>query len=355
MANKRCNSIKFSIVLPIYNVEKYLNRCVDSIYAQRYENFELILVDDGSPDNCPRKCDEWANKDPRIKVVHKKNEGLGMARNSGLEIATGEYIAFFDSDDYIVEDLFYDAAEYLSKEKVDLLEFGHHHIDSKGNVSVSYPIRMDHTLYKGEDVYNTFWPELISTDPDTGFESGLLMSAWCCFYRLDTLKQSEFSFVSERKLICEDVYSLMRLMPAIKSVGILPTSYYCYCENDSSLTRTYREDRFEKIVYFQEQLELLCSDEVYTDEIRKRIYRPFLDNVLACIKMEAQQVKRLGRIRIINNIRTICKNPITKKALNVISNVSFSFPRKMLHFLIWHEKGLLIYMMLKGREWLENK
>ena len=98
--------IKFSVVLPIYNVEKYLNRCLDSVMNQTYKKIEIILVDDGSPDNCPQMCDNWAKVDDRIKVVHKKNAGLGEARNSGLDVATGDYIAFFDSDDYIDTRLF---------------------------------------------------------------------------------------------------------------------------------------------------------------------------------------------------------------------------------------------------------
>ena len=90
-----------SIIVPVYNVEKYLDRCIKSIVNQTYTNLEIILVDDGSPDNCPAMCDKWAEKDRRIKVIHKKNEGAGEARNVALNIANGEYIAFVDSDDYI--------------------------------------------------------------------------------------------------------------------------------------------------------------------------------------------------------------------------------------------------------------
>ena len=95
---------KVSIVVPIYNVEKYLEQCVDSIINQTLKEIEIILVDDGSPDNCPQMCDEYAKKDSRIKVVHKKNGGLSSARNAGIEVATGDYIGFVDSDDYIVND-----------------------------------------------------------------------------------------------------------------------------------------------------------------------------------------------------------------------------------------------------------
>ena len=104
--------IKVSVVLPIYNVEQYLERCVNSVVNQTYTNLEIILVDDGSPDNCPQMCEDWKKRDSRIKVVHKKNAGLGMARNSGIEVATGEYICFFDSDDYVKRDII-DDLEYL--------------------------------------------------------------------------------------------------------------------------------------------------------------------------------------------------------------------------------------------------
>lgn len=92
--------MKFSIIIPIYKVEQYLRQCIDSVLAQTYTNFEIILVDDGSPDGCPAICDEYANTDSRIKVIHKPNGGLSDARNAGLEVAKGEYVMFLDSDDW---------------------------------------------------------------------------------------------------------------------------------------------------------------------------------------------------------------------------------------------------------------
>ena len=98
--------MKFSIIVPVYNVEKYLNQCVDSIMNQTYKDIEIILVDDGSPDNCPKMCDEYKEKDSRIKVIHKPNGGLSDARNEGLKVVSGDYIAFIDSDDWIELDAF---------------------------------------------------------------------------------------------------------------------------------------------------------------------------------------------------------------------------------------------------------
>ena len=93
-----------TIVVPVYKVEQYLDKCVNSIINQTYKNLEIILVDDGSPDNCGKMCDEYAKNDNRIVVIHKENGGLSDARNAGIEIAKGKYISFIDSDDYVTED-----------------------------------------------------------------------------------------------------------------------------------------------------------------------------------------------------------------------------------------------------------
>ena len=93
--------MKLSIVIPVYRVETTLDRCVESVVTQDYDDFEIILVDDGSPDRCPQLCDEWARRDPRISVIHKPNGGLSDARNAGIDVARGDFLTFIDSDDYI--------------------------------------------------------------------------------------------------------------------------------------------------------------------------------------------------------------------------------------------------------------
>ena len=109
-----------SVIVPVYNVEKYLDRCVKSILRQTYKDFELILVDDGSPDKCPSMCDEWAKKDERIHVIHQKNQGLSAARNNALKKAKGNYISFIDSDDWISDDMLEDLLKLLFKYKADI-------------------------------------------------------------------------------------------------------------------------------------------------------------------------------------------------------------------------------------------
>lgn len=113
-----------SVIVPVYNVAAYLNRCVESIIHQTYTDLEIILVDDGSPDKSGEMCDEWAKKDSRIKVVHKENGGLSDARNAGIEAATGDYIGFVDSDDWIEPDMFQDLLDAIQRENVELAVTG---------------------------------------------------------------------------------------------------------------------------------------------------------------------------------------------------------------------------------------
>lgn len=119
-----------SIIVPVYKVEMYLRRCLDSIIGQSYSNIEIILVDDGSPDGCPQICDDYAVKDNRIKVIHKKNGGLSDARNAGLNICTGEYISFIDSDDWVSPEFINELYSSIKETHADIAIVNHEHVTS---------------------------------------------------------------------------------------------------------------------------------------------------------------------------------------------------------------------------------
>lgn len=126
-----------SVIVPVYNVEQYLDRCVESIINQTYKNLEIILVDDGSPDNCPAMCDAWAKKDNRIKVIHKANGGLSDARNAGMAIATGELIGFVDSDDWISPDMYQHLHDLMATDNSDIAACGVEMVWEDGTPSCS--------------------------------------------------------------------------------------------------------------------------------------------------------------------------------------------------------------------------
>lgn len=122
-----------SVIVPVYNVEKYIKKCLNSIINQTYKNLEIILVDDGSPDNCPQICDEYAKKDSRIKVIHKANGGLSDARNAGVAASTGEYIGFVDSDDYIEPNMYERLYELINENNADISLCAVQKEDERGN------------------------------------------------------------------------------------------------------------------------------------------------------------------------------------------------------------------------------
>ena len=125
---------KLSVIVPIYNVEQYLKKCLNSIVNQTYKDLEIILVDDGSPDGCPQLCDEYASLDNRIKVIHKKNGGLSSARNAGLDIATGDYVTFVDSDDYLETDIYEKVINIFEDHSADIVSMRTQLVDQKYNV-----------------------------------------------------------------------------------------------------------------------------------------------------------------------------------------------------------------------------
>ena len=128
---------KISVIVPVYKVEPYLHKCVDSIINQDYENLEIILVDDGSPDNCPAICDEYARMDKRVKVVHKVNGGLSDARNAGLDAASGDYVFFVDSDDWIEKGTIKECTQLLNNGQTDIVITMLYNIISGTDINVS--------------------------------------------------------------------------------------------------------------------------------------------------------------------------------------------------------------------------
>ncbi len=273
-----------TVVIPIYNVEKYLDRCMESVVNQTYRNLEIILVDDGSPDRCPEMCDEWATRDSRIKVVHKKNAGLGMARNTGIEHATGNYIFFLDSDDYMKLDTIETACAVARKEAAEVVVFGLETIDKSGRCTASIVPNPTKPCYRGREVQEFFLPNLIGKDPSTGYDMNIQISACTCLYSMELIRKTKWRFVSEREIISEDVYSLLDLYGYVESVAVIPEAFYSYCENEVSLSRTYRKDRYEQIKEFYDACLRLYEAKEYSKVVRERLCEPYLANTIGALK-----------------------------------------------------------------------
>lgn len=219
-----------SVIVPIYNVEKYLARCVDSIVNQTYKNLEIILVDDGSTDTSPNLCDEWAEKDNRIKVIHKTNGGLSSARNTGIEAATGDYILFLDSDDYwTYSDLLADLADIIKKRDPSVTIFGYT-ADMKLINNYARNTTLEQKVSFGTKL--EAFRNLICNNK-------LQSSACNKVYRSSLLKADSIMF--EEGIFSEDIDWTARVIIAADKIALLDKYAYYYRVNGSSITHNISE------------------------------------------------------------------------------------------------------------------
>lgn len=236
---------KVSIIVPCYGVEKYLDRCMDSLVNQSLKEIEIILVDDKSPDRVPEMCDAWAGKDSRIKVIHKSvNEGLGFARNTGLEVATGEYVAFVDSDDFVELNMYEKLYKEANDSGADVVFSNFQTEDAKGNWHTSNEV-VERTEWVSDRV-NEFMLDMVASAPNVVVERRFQMSVWHSVYRRTIINENNIMFLSERQIGSEDIPYQVDFLRNAKKVVYIPDSFYHYCMNATSLTANYKPDMFEK-------------------------------------------------------------------------------------------------------------
>lgn len=220
-----------SVIVPVYRVEPYLCRCVDSVLSQTYSDFEVILVDDGSPDNCPMICDKYAEKDRRVRVIHQKNGGLSAARNVGLQAAQGQYIAFVDSDDCIHEKLLETLLVVLKETDADFVKSNY--IAFSDSVPQPENVPSIITVYTPEEALREFMC--------TEFSAGKHMksTAWATLYK------REMFFVSEKIVLSfplgkinEDTYIFPELILRAKKIAHIDAAFYYYFSREDGITRS---------------------------------------------------------------------------------------------------------------------
>ncbi len=260
------NEGKISIIVPVYKVEKYLPRCVESIINQTYQNIEIILVDDGSPDNCGNLCDEYAKKDERIKVIHKQNGGLSAARNSGINISTGDFIAFIDSDDWISED--YCETLYRSM------------IETNSEVSI-----IDYNVVNEEDKitnptnaeYQSEENERIIYENENILKELLLQK---------NIKNFVWRMLYKKEVICdflaginyEDMFFTLQVLMNVQKVVYTKKRCYNYLQRSGSITATISEKNLTDFIKAVRNRYEIISKE-HPDLIAYNIYALFESTV----------------------------------------------------------------------------
>lgn len=234
------------MVVPVYGVEEYLGRCLESLLGQSLRDIEVVLVDDGSPDRCPELCDEWARRDPRVKVVHKANQGLGMACNSGMDAATSRYVAFCDSDDWVDRDMYAVLYETAVSEGADAVYSGLKRVNGKGDVLGYMPHPQESRVYECDNVRSLLC-DMICQEPGKYPDHGIQVSAKTVLYDLDFLRRNGLRFVSEREYPSEDLVFNASVLAKARKAVVLDRTFYNYFVNDDSITTTLKVGHFDGV------------------------------------------------------------------------------------------------------------
>lgn len=342
-----------SVVVPVYKTEKYLDRCVTSIVNQTYENLEIILVDDGSPDLCPEMCDQWAEWDTRVKVIHKKNAGLGMARNTGIDTATGAYICFFDSDDYVERDTIEKALKTAEREAAEVVLFGNYRIGRNGGVVKRNVPQSPQSCYRGAEVQTILLPDMVDNRHREAQVTGICLSAWMCLFSTELIKRSGWRFVSEREIISEDSYSLLRLFPQVQSAAVLSETLYYHCENEVSLTQVYREDRHLRNRDFYLACTELLEGEAYCPKTQQSVAGLYLSLTIAAMKqLMASNLKNEEKKE---HIQAIISDASVQEALVSIKTRRYGRMRRILLWAMGRKKVLMCMLLLLAKDRAEQK
>lgn len=236
-------SPKVSVIVPVYNVEKYIHRCMNTLLNQTLHDIEIILVDDGSPDKCPQICDEYAKKDSRVSVIHKQNGGLGFARNSGMEIARGEYVGFVDSDDYVAENMFEVLYEHACRLNVDAVLSGFIRVYEDGTKKAVCEVDSI-SEFRSQQELQELVKGMIGAPSSRQQQFAYEMSVWRGIYSTEVIRNNNIAFHSEREYISEDIIFQLDYFDHASSAAFLPDTFYYYCYNMGSLTKRFRGDHF---------------------------------------------------------------------------------------------------------------
>ncbi len=296
-----------SVVIPVYNGEKYLDRCIDSVLDQTYKNLEIILVDDGSVDSSPELCDLWCTKDNRISVIHKENTGAGLSRNTGMDCAKGEYVAFVDCDDYIDPTTLEKCICRATEDNSDVVLFGTCNVSADGKLS-NKTLNPSKLKFVGDEVLSVLLPGLFSYQ--MGYGIGLPTK----IFRLDTIRKSKVRIPSEREVVSEDAFFILQLFASVSTVSLINENLYFYFDNAGSYSRSFDTSRKEKNDVFLESCMDFAQSAGYPQNVLCHIQIRYHSYIIAYMKqiLASDYSKKEKK----SELYSMFKNPTLRQTLS---------------------------------------
>ena len=304
------DDVLVSIIVPVYNVENYIDDCIKSLVKQSYKNIEVLLIDDGSTDQSSNKCDSWGKEDSRIRVFHQNNAGLSAARNLGLKNMKGKYVTFVDSDDLVEPNMIKHLLEGIERYNADTCIGGYKRItDTK---RILYVNAYEKKEYVDKEVTNELLPRLIGGLPDK--HDSIKMAVWNVLFSRNLIVNNELKFVSEREIMSEDIIWDINYFVNSKKVCVVDTTEYLYRVRQGSLSIQikYDTDRLQKIkkLYFLEKR--LIKDNGIKGNAIIRLQKVFFINLTSCfvqdVKFYSGKPRKRKLLKIVNDnvVKQIC-------------------------------------------------
>lgn len=298
-----------SVIVPVYNVEKYLDECIQSLLKQTYDHIEIILVDDESKDSSGLMCDKYANEYKNINVFHKNNGGLGYARNTGLEHANGEYLIFLDSDDYLDVGYIENFYKEMISNYADACMGGYTSVQGDNQTVVINGLAGN--TFVDRDILKKIVPLMCGRDKNG---ISVQMSACMVMYKTSIINDFKLRFSSEREYISEDLLFNIDYLGKCKRVVCTDITGYYYRYNSQSLTHTYLVDRLEKQKKMTSKIVEVTTELGIYDLCEQRILNTFLGWTRSCLKMEQENEKHISTK--IKYIESICNDTFIQECIN---------------------------------------
>lgn len=305
-----------SIIVPVYNVEKYLARCIDSIINQTYKNFEIILVDDGSKDKSNQICDEFSKKDCRVKVIHKKNEGVSAARNEGLKQSKGKYISFVDADDWIEKNFLFEMYSELKKYNVDYITCGYNRV-YENHIEI-----LNNNLTEELVSANEYIIKILNVQNGYGFAHMKLISK-------EAIGNIRFN---TNISVGEDALFNIQLCKKINKFLIYNKALYNYYFNPNSVVRNYDENYCNKYLKSMKLMDDYIRNNYFDKKVIQNLYNYIAYHILLiCVNYCYHPENSNGGVK---SIKRICNIDLFKISIKNSNYDNLSISRKISLFSI---------------------
>lgn len=335
----------FSLILPVYNVEKYVKRCVNSLLRQEYTDYEIILVDDGSTDSSGSICDKLADKNNNIFAYHKENGGLSDARNYGMDRAKGNYILFIDSDDWVDEKLLISLHNHLNKSNVDILKFGFQKMQ-EGNYKNTFFSYFNIGVYDRRQIEETILPYTIGPKRLFCYEQNACKSVWSHVYSLNFLRENNIRFVSEREILNEDYLFNLHTLLYAKSLEVTHYILYYYDYREGSLSKRYITNEFERKLKLHREYKLLLERNGLFERYETPYYSECVDGFYACILNECYCWNETSKYAV-QNIKKILNCKECEISLLKCKRSNMNLKGKVIYWLMRLKFAYLMYILYK--------